>query len=393
MSRTRLMLGSCFALVLALLSWGCAGTAGSGVPFNATAGAHPKTWLADHWAEYLKAPNQCSNCHGSTTDPTQAGGISQVSCFGCHVKGPIHTPDWALPTQHGRQGAELAPVATTAPTVPVMAGFAHCSKCHGTNFDGGLAAVSCKDCHVNAPHPSKPWFDITGVKPSHTLANPANTSECAKCHAGGTNSDLKPLTPAPAGTAPGCFNATLCHSIGAHTPTWIADHYIEYSKNPAQCASCHGSTTDPTQAGGLAKLSCFTCHTKGVNHPADPTWATPAQHGRVATQLAPVVTTPPAVPIMAGMAHCAKCHGSNFDGGFAAISCKSCHSTAPHPAKPWLPDSGNVTILGHVAVIPANLPTCLQCHTRGANSDTKPGSAPPPAGTAPGCFNATLCHG
>ena len=393
MSRTRLMLGSCFALVLALLSGGCAGTAGKTVPFNATAGAHPKTWLADHWAEYLKTPDQCRNCHGSTTDPAQAGGVSQVSCFGCHTKGALHPAGWELPTQHGRLGAELAPVATTAPTVPVMAGFAHCAKCHGATYDGGVAAVSCKACHVRAPHPSKPWFDLSGVKPSHTMVNPVNSSECAKCHTGGTNSDLKPLTPAPAGTAPGCFNATLCHSMGAHTKTWIADHYADYAKNPAQCVACHGSATDPAQAGGISKVSCLTCHTKGVNHPTDAAWATPAQHGQVATQLVPVVTAPPAVPVMAGMAHCAKCHGASFDGGITAVSCKACHKTAPHPAKPWLPGSGPTVVLGHTEVNVTNLPACVQCHARGANSDTKPGTVAPPAGTAPGCSNATLCHG
>ncbi len=392
MSRTRLMLGSCFALVLALLSGGCAGTANKTVPFNATAGAHPKTWLADHWAEYIKAPDQCTVCHGSTTVPAQAGGISQVSCFGCHTKGVIHASGWELPAQHGRLGAELAPVATTAPAVPVMAGFSHCAKCHGSAYDGGVAAVSCKSCHVNAPHPSKPWFDLSGVKPSHTQVNQANLPECAKCHAGGVNSTLKPLAAAPAGTAPGCYNATLCHSTGAHTKTWIADHYVEYVKNPAQCVACHGSATDPALAGGISKVSCLGCHTKGVNHPVDAAWGTPAQHGRVATQLAPVTTVAPAVPVMAGMLHCAKCHGAAFDGGIAVVSCKSCHKTAPHPAKPWLADSGAVALAGHDQTNPSNLPACVQCHSHGANSSRVPAS-PAPAGTAPGCFNATLCHG
>jgi hypothetical protein len=388
MSKIKRMAGSCFALVLALLVWGCGSSAGPAVSFNAVSGAHPTTWIEDHWAEYIKAPDQCRSCHGSTTDPTQAGGISKVSCYSCHTQGVIHHDGWALPTQHGRLGAELAPVTTAPPAVPVMAGFSHCAKCHGTSYDGGVAGVSCRSCHKNAPHPSKPWFDATGVNPSHAFANSANISECAKCHAGGANSDLKPLTPAPAGTAPGCFNATLCHTASAHTATWLQDHWVEYLKNPALCASCHGATTDST--GGIAKLSCLSCHTLGVPHSAG--WAAAAQHGANGAILALVATNDTTVPVMAGFAHCAKCHGAAFDGGLAAVSCKSCHTTSPHPPKPWLPDSGTVPLSGHPNTDVSNLPVCIGCHLHGANSDLKPVS-PAPAGTPPGCSNGTLCHG
>jgi hypothetical protein len=283
------------------------------------------------------------------------------------------------------------PVATTPPAVPVMAGFAHCAKCHGATYEGEIAApaVSCKSCHTNAPHPSKPWFDATGAKPSHSFVNPANASECAKCHTGGANSDLKPATPAPAGTAPGCFNATLCHSMGAHTTTWITDHWAEYLKNPGQCRSCHGSTSDPAQAGGIANVSCFSCHAQGVDHPAD--WANPVQHGANGAQLEPVVTTAPTVPVMAGFAHCAKCHGANLDGGLAGVSCMSCHTTSPHPSKPWI-DGGIPALTGHFQTATGNLPVCANCHANGNNSIYKP-LIPAPAGTAPGCNNATLCHG
>jgi hypothetical protein len=397
MSRISLMVGSCLALMLALLVWGCGSSAGQAVPFNATTGAHPTTWLQDHWAEYLQHPDQCRTCHGSTTDPTQAGGISKVSCFGCHASGLVVHPAasvWANPAQHGRLGAELAPVATNDTTVPVMAGFSHCTKCHGSSYDGGVVAVSCMSCHMNAPHPSKPWFDVTGVNPSHAFVNPANTTECAKCHAGGTNSDLKPLTPAPAGTAPGCFNATLCHSIGAHpAATWLQDHWSAFLQNPAQCSSCHGSTTDPTQAGGISRVSCFSCHTSGVLiHPAAAVWAAPGQHGTLGAMLAPVATNDTTVPVMAGFAHCAKCHGSSFDGGLAAVSCMSCHTTAPHPPKPWLADTAAVPVSGHDNTNVANLPVCMGCHQNGAHSDVKPVN-PAPAGTPPDCTNGTLCHG
>jgi hypothetical protein len=392
MSRTRLMLGSCFALVLALLSGSCAGTANKTVvPFNATAGAHPKTWLADHWAEYFKGPSQCLTCHGSIQDSAQAGGISKVSCRSCHTKGVFHPADWALSGQHGRLGAELAPVVTVAPAVPPMAGFAHCAKCHGSSYDGGLAAVSCKACHTSAPHPAKPWFDATGAKPSHAFVSTANAPECMKCHAGGANSVLKPPTPAASGTAPGCYNATMCHSTGAHPTTWIQDHWAGYVATPDQCQACHGSTTNPAQAGGISKVSCFSCHTKGfVTHPTG--WALPAQHGAQGAMLAPVATSAPAIPVMTGFMHCAKCHGATYGGVATAVSCKSCHTKAPHPNGPWQAYSGSVLLAGHEQTDNANLPACSVCHLHGANSNRVP-SKPAPAGTAPGCFNATLCHG
>lgn len=206
MSKTNWMAGSFFAMVLAILAWGCAGSAGNAVPLG-TQGQHPANWLQVHWAEYVKSPDQCRACHGSTSDPAKAGGVSKVSCFTCHTNGVNHPAGWADPAQHGRMGAQLAPDASN-PTA--MAGFAHCAKCHGSNYNNGLT-VSCMTCHTKAPHPGRPWTGPSLSSPSHVNTNPGNAPECAKCHTAGANSTLKPLTTPPAGTAPGCFNDTLCH--------------------------------------------------------------------------------------------------------------------------------------------------------------------------------------
>lgn len=208
-----MMVGSCFAMLLVLLAWGCAGKAGNAAPFSVTKGEHPATWLQTHWAEYVKAPEQCRTCHGSTADPAQAGGIAKVSCFTCHTKGVNHPTGWADPLQHGRAGAQLAPNADPK----VMAGFAHCAKCHGDTYTNGLA-VSCKACHTKAPHPDKPWVSTTLLKSNHVNTDSGNAPECAKCHTAGANSTMKPLTVPPAGTAPGCFNETLCHGTNIKRP-------------------------------------------------------------------------------------------------------------------------------------------------------------------------------
>lgn len=212
MSKMKWMAGSCFAMLLALLAWGCAGSAGKAVPFSATKGEHPAAWLQTHWAEYVKSPDQCRGCHGSTADPAQAGGIAKVSCFDCHTA-VNHPTGWADPLQHGRLGAQLAPNADPK----VMAGFAHCAKCHGDNYDNGLV-VSCKACHTKAPHPDKPWHGATPSGTNHNVTDPGNAPECFKCHAAGANSTLKPLTVPPAGTAPGCFNNTMCHGRSFPAP-------------------------------------------------------------------------------------------------------------------------------------------------------------------------------
>jgi DnaJ-class molecular chaperone len=209
---TKLMMGSCFALALALLAWGCAGKAGTAAPFDAISGQHPANWIQVHYSSYLATPDQCRTCHGSTSDATQAGGVSKVSCFSCHTNGVDHPANWANHAQHGRLGAQLAPVVTVDPAVPVMAGMAHCTKCHGNDYLGGITNVSCKACHTTAPHPAKPWTDKTTLaNSSHTQTDLGNAAACAQCHTAGANSDLKPSTTPAAGTAPGCFNNTLCH--------------------------------------------------------------------------------------------------------------------------------------------------------------------------------------
>jgi hypothetical protein len=193
------------ALAFALVFWGCGGGTATNAPQLSPAGKHPSNWPATHYAEYIKNPDACRSCHGSTTDPALAGGISGVSCFTCHSNGPSHGTGWAAPGKHGRMGAQLAPSP--------YAGFAYCAKCHGSNYDNaaGTTAVSCKACHTTAPHPMRPWSGTNASAPNHTMTHVDNAPECAKCHTNGANSFLKPKTPAPAGSLPGCFNNTLCH--------------------------------------------------------------------------------------------------------------------------------------------------------------------------------------
>jgi hypothetical protein len=49
------------------------------------------------------------------------------------------------------------------------------------------------------------------------------------------------------------------------TATWLPAHPVEYAKDPASCASCHGSTTDPANSGKQYVTGCFSCHNHSPN--------------------------------------------------------------------------------------------------------------------------------
>jgi hypothetical protein len=317
MNTPSLITRSLFAAAFVLLAWGCNSSRSGALPFSETTGQHPAAWLQNHPAQFLAQPDQCHSCHGSSTDPAAAGGISKVSCFTCHPNGVDHA-----------QGA------------------------------GWLAS-----------------------HPAEFLKNP---DRCHGCHGSSTN-------PAAAGGLVGisCFK---CHSHGVdHTTnaSWLLDHPAAFIQDKARCNGCHGSATDPLLSGGIAKVSCFQCH-----HPNGPThrtgWALAGQHGRLGAQAAPKPANPADAMDVAGFASCTACHGTLFAGG-VGMSCMTCHTKSPHPSKPWFVDT-DPSLPSHDRTDVGNLPVCVNCHAHGANSGIVP-KTPAPAGTAPGCYNATLCHG
>ncbi len=338
-----------------------------------------------------------------------------------------HITGWASPAVHG----------VSAKSQPD--GFSSCQECHGTDYAGGISTVACSSCHgVNAPHAPAPW---RGGTYTHTTTDQGNAPVCAQCHTNGANSSLHPVTPAPAGTAPGCFNNTLCHAVVGHPAGWNSpdQHGAAAKAQPsssagfALCETCHGSDF----SGGLAQTSCFVCHggsgphptswitgtythtttntgnapvcalchTNGANSPIAPPsppapagtgpgcfnntlchaqvghpagWSDPTQHG-VAAKAAPTAS--------GGFPLCQTCHGNDFSGGIVQTACSSCHGgSAPHPTS-WV--TGTYT---HTTTDTGNAVVCALCHTNGANSPIAPPSPPATAGTPPGCFNSTLCH-
>lgn len=447
--RQVVLAGLC-ALVLA----SCSKSNPNAVPLDPVTGKHPAGWVdqstgGTHPRSYLAGPSACLQCHGKNL----AGGISGVSCFSasrsgftCHPGGPSgHTAGWSAPSVHGASAKALAAGRD---------GIEHCEICHGSTFAGGIGP-SCLDsagCHgvgVLAPHPARPWLSTIGGR-THSTTHPSNAAGCALCHAGGANSTRTPSTPAAAGTAPGCFNNTLCHGVEGHASGWAAPsaHGVA-AKQPVaggtgfdDCTYCHGNGFD----GGIAQQSCLStsgCHGVAAPHPAKPWRSTigGVTHTTTDTSNAPrcatchaggansTVTPQPGnrtgltgcfdntmchgaighpagwnLPAQhgaqaklapasdAGFSSCQPCHGAFFVNG-AAPSClnsAACHGpgiASPHPRAPWTSASGGST---HTDTDAGNAGTCAICHTAGANSTVKPPS--PATGTLAGCFNNTLCH-
>lgn len=327
-----------FAILLFIsVMFGCSKGNNSGSNLDAT-GMHPAGWVVansggNHTLSFLSNPSVCVECHGRNYD----GGITGISCFStsrnginCHAGGPSgHPAGWASPDSHGAAAKSIS---------SGLNGFAHCQVCHGADFSGGIAKKSCMNtagCHgtaVSAAHSPKPWRSTIGGR-THTNTDVSNVAACAQCHTNGANSTRTPSPAAPAGTAAGCFNNTLCHGVEGHPTGWNA-------------ANLHGTAAKAVVSGD-----------KGFNY-------------------------------------CTQCHGTNYQGGTAEQTCLNtagCHGAdiaAPHPAVPWRSTTGG---LSHTTTDTSNSGQCAVCHTNGANS-----SRAPQAGAAiglTGCFNNTLCHG
>ncbi|HSQ78671.1 MAG TPA: CxxxxCH/CxxCH domain-containing protein [Nitrospirota bacterium] len=324
---------------------------------NPETGKHSVNWIVDHRITFLKDRTACTECHGSDLK----GGISGVSCFSasfggmtCHANGPSgHPAGWASPDSHGAAAKSASDAATTK-------GFSTCQACHGSDFMGGLAALSCLNttgCHgatVASPHSPAPW---RGGARTHTTTNTANAPVCGLCHWGGKL--VGSYAPLPLGAQPGCFNNTLCHDNS------VVPHAVPF--------------TDPTLHGPLAKsdlIYCEGCHAapSGGGPGSNPRYNVPignltagcessgchAPSTAHPTQWRGFTATAPGGHRTAGnMANaCVLCHGATLGGG-AGPACSTCHTAGS----------------------PLTLANCTSCH-----------SSPPSGATAPNRTGAHPVH-
>lgn len=356
------------ALLLAVLTAGCQGNAGLG-------SHHPTGWVGVHPGQALAGVGQCTLCHEMNLLRVGSG-IPNCLSSACH-HGSV--TGYAQPDQHGAR-AKLWPDASGG-------GLASCQLCHGLDFQGGRAQVACTSCHgVPAPHPARPWATEGGV--DHCTTAPASAPVCAQCHRAGSalNPAGFPATPAPAGTAPGCFNNTLCHGteVAPHArgAVWTdatspAFHGLQARQDLVRCQYCHGTPGTTSFAGGAAPTSCSACHTGAGAHSTR--WApAPAPFPGYVPSHRTALNQDRACPV---------CHDYTRGRSAPAPAAPSCYSAryngaGCHANGPGQPDHPVPFLAaGHTAAVQADFDGhCSDCHAQTGVS---------PASTAPLC---STCH-
>ncbi len=392
------------AVVVAGCSTSASNGSGGSVNHITAQGTSVSGWLASSGASnhsrsattsFIALGNAggCTECHGADL----LGGISRVSCMSnpsaCH-----HTPidNWVV----SPAGAATQQHGASAKRGPGSSSMYACQICHGTDFRTDRGSVTCFTCHTLAPHPNRPWRS-SGVDNTHVNVNTANAPVCYGCHAGGANTTPPHPPPSPAlpGTAPGCFNGTMCHNAAAapHTSgaAWLSAgtgfHGTDAKADLTYCQGCHGTTGTINFNGGSAPTACSGCHTAAKAHPTD--W----QGSRTINGVTITHRTSGNRDVA-----CAVCHkttGAGAGPNPSAPSCfsasftnasgqaRACHSggpgSAPHDlGSPWLdPATGGSAFHGTTAK--EDLLYCQTCH----------GTSPRSFGGGTGATTAcTTCH-
>lgn len=369
-------------LAALFLNTGCGGGKGATTVAQYYGSYHPNGWINTHPGSAVAGVDACTKCH-EISILRVGSGVPTCMTTGCHHQ---TVPGWANSDVHGMRAKVSADPVTGG-------GLVSCQICHGKDFAGGLSTKTCFTCHgVNAPHPPKPWRTSGGTLWSHTTTDTSNAAVCAQCHYPGSpnNPAGHPATPAPAGTQPGCYNATLCHGdagaphpLGSiwKDPTSASFHGIQAKANLKYCQSCHGTPGTTKFDGGSATTACSSCHSKTTGAGAHPTtWymasnntfpgyvsshrnATDPLNASGSCVICHAVTktgtsTLPAAP---------SCYSASF--GNSEHAAVSCHANgpgvAPHPiGVNWTdPASAGATdATFHGVVAKADILYCQTCH-------------------------------
>lgn len=176
---------------------------------------------------------------------------------------------------------------------PAMADANSCAECHGSDLSGGIATVSCSQCHLKgSPNTFTECTSCHGKPPTGTVAPdrsgahavhnalPNVATVCNTCHnaagAGTLNHDndvvdlnLQTLYSAKSGLAvlneDGTCSKVSCHG-GQTTPVWSSGTTIDVN---TQCTSCHSYGTSEYNSFVSGKhdkhvnerrLPCEVCH-------------------------------------------------------------------------------------------------------------------------------------
>jgi len=293
--------------------------------------AHPLDWLRTHPSDALAVAGfaNCIGCHGTDL----RGNGDAVSCFSCHVfntSPPFtkHPDEWTDPYIDHRGFAAAN-------------GFDSCTKCHGADLHGSLAAPSCfsasfegRSCHAEGPGQAPHPLDRSFLLPQNhgpaakglTPTFPNGIADCQPCHAQpGVTVNPRFNVGINSANGTGCEGAG-CHDVNyAHPTAWAgpnATFHYSVNQNIIQpsCTLCHGASLDGV--GGVG-VSCLDCHASTTTFTLNCT----ACHGNPPDGSADVATT-------TGVAHgivaavpqhdtCVVCHGmkeSDTGGSFSATA-------------------------------------------------------------------------
>jgi hypothetical protein len=215
-----------------------------------------------------------------------------------------------------------------------------CEICHGDDLQGGTSMTSCFTCHASYPH-AKDWE----IPEGHGLYSISNGKDpCQGCHGtdylGGRSS----------------IACRDCHDPYPHAAEWVEwDNHGNYvlTNSTSTCAGvCHGTDFK----GGDTNVPCFDCH-KPYPHNAEWTnMSNTSNHGRyyVENYVLQDVSNE----------ECASnCHGTDFRGGGAPVSCDSCHDDGIFPHA----DEGEILweITGHQNKVNSlgSDALCTECHS------------------------------
>jgi predicted CxxxxCH...CXXCH cytochrome family protein len=255
--------------------------------------------------------------------------------------------------------------------------FALCQDCHGVDFSGGKAEVSCLACHPKGPtacdtcHGQPPK---TSSHLAHTAGELGKKLDCSECHVKPVKyddpghlltSDGKPKSkatvtfaaegqaahPGPGRTGPPAWDGKSCSNVYCHgaafqdagathiSPTW------DKGSGEALCGACHGlppvNHAALSPSGSMPELirKCSVCHkatahsdgsltaavhVDGTAQIGDGTGSCSGCHGSAKNAAPPSDlsgnTTPDALGVGAHQAHL-----TNSQRLTAPIACNSCH--------------------------------------------------------------------
>lgn len=186
--------------------------------------------------------------------------------------------------------------------------LALCASCHGEDFAGGAAQVTCKNCH------------------------PAGPDACVTCHRDGPTTGRHPLHRAAG------HDCAQCHVVPAR---WDAEGHVRRgdTADPPPAEVTFGALANATlaaadRAGPAAYESGGTCNNVychgAVLHAGG--GSSTAPHWDDQTPAGQCTSCHGAPPPSHAQSECASCHGAapHIDGALqVGTSCNDCHQTTP----------------------------------------------------------------